>query len=253
MILKSARACLRPYGLSVIIVNIVFMKKWILSLALAISQIACLSAAGPVYAPRTSWPYVYEEFIPGKIKTHKGTDISYDKLNISLANGRVHYVEKGVIMQADINSIALLTIGDDSYVCVEGRMAKVLRNTVNSAVLLRTTIDTEAMSSADIGYGKSSVASTNNLSATALGSGMDFSVNRSLDDVLKERQEGEPLVLQEVKGIYYKGSFVPAARVDVLRIQGIDKEAVKQYIKKEKIKFGSIDDLAALADYLYTL
>ena len=60
-------------------------------------------------------------------------------------------------------------------------------------------------------------------------------------------------MLQEVKGIYYKGSFVPAARVDVLRIQGIDKEAVKQYIKKEKIKFGSIDDLAALADYLYTL
>ena len=60
------------------------------------------------YEPTTNWPYVYEEFIPGHIKTHQGADISYDRLNVNLVSGKVHYVEDGVIMQADLNTIALL-------------------------------------------------------------------------------------------------------------------------------------------------
>ena len=205
------------------------------------------------YEPTTNWPYVYEEFIPGHIKTHQGADISYDRLNVNLVSGKVHYVEDGVIMQADLNTIALLVIGDDSWMSVGGRMMKVLRNTADSAVLLRVTIDTDAMNSADIGYGKSSIASTSGLSLVALGSGMDYSVNRSLDDLQKERYDGEPLELREVSGIYYKGTFVPATRTDVLKIPGIDKDAVKQYLKTEKIKFNRTDDLARLADFLYTL
>lgn len=39
----------------------------------------------------------------------------------------------------------------------------------------------------------------------------------------------------------------------VLGIPGIDKDAVKQFIKTGKIKFNRTDDLAALVDYLYTL
>lgn len=229
------------------------MKKVLITLFLVILQIFCMTATASDYEPRTSWPYIYEQFQPGNIKTHTGTNIKYDKLNINIVSGRVHYVDKGIIMQADLNTIALLTIGDDSYVCVGGKMARVLKNTARGAVLERTVIDTEAMTSADIGYGKSAVASTNNLSMTALGAGMDFSINRSLDDVVKERKEGEPLAVEQIRGIYYKGSFIPASRVDVMKISGIDKDAVKQYLKKEKIKFNNVDDLAKLVDFLYTL
>lgn len=225
------------------------MKLKLLFLALCSGLV--LEAAE--YEPTTNWPYAYEEFSAGHIKTYRGGDISYDKLNVSLLSGRVHYVEDGVIMQADINTIALLVVGDDSWMSVGGRMVKVMRSTASSAVLLRLTVDTDAMNSADIGYGKSSIASTSGLSLVALGSGMDYSVNRSLDDLQKERYDGEPLELREVSGIYYKGTFVPATRVDVLKIPGIDKDAVKQYLKTEKIKFNRTDDLARLADFLYTL
>lgn len=213
----------------------------------------CFSAAAAEYAPSTTWPYVYEDFRAGRIVTHQGETLNYDQLNVNIASGRVHYVENGTIMQANLNTIALLVTGDDSYMCVEGRMMKILRNTASSAVLLKTVIDTDAMSSADIGYGKSSIASTGGLSLSALNSGMDYSVNRSLDDLVGERSEGRPLELREIRGIYYKGLFVPASRVDVLKIPGIDKDAVKQYIKSEKIKFNRVDDLAALVDFLYTL
>lgn len=224
----------------------------LLPFVLSVSLFAhALGAAG--YEPTTSWPYIYEQFMPGHIKTHQGGDISYDKLNVNLVSGRVHYVEDGVIMQADPGIIALLVIGGDSWMCVEGRMTKVLRNTAHSAVLLNVSIDTEAMSRADIGYGTSPLASTCGLSLTALSSGMDYSVNRSLDDVIKERSQGQPLELREVRGIYYKGRFVPASRADVLKIPGIDKDAVKQYVKAGKIKFNNVEDLAALADFLYSL
>lgn len=229
------------------------MKSRIILTVFLLLGLGLSLGAADKYVPTTSWPYVYEEFMPGRIMTHQGGNISYDKLNVNLVSGRVHYVEKGIIMQADLNTIALLVIGDDSYICVGGRMLKVLRNTQHSAVLLRVTIDTDAMNSADIGYGKSSIASTTNLSLSALSSGMDYSVNRSIDDLLKEKTDGEPLVLREVQGLYYKGGFVPASRVDVLKIPGIDKDALKQYLKAEKIKFSKTDDLAKLADFLYSL
>lgn len=220
-------------------------------------SLAVLSAVLPVsaqeYVPKTNWPYVYEEFSPGRIVTHQGSEIDYDKLNVNLVSGKTHYVQDGIIMQADPNTIALLEIGNDSYICVGGRMYKILQRTESGAVLLRTTIDTDAMASADIGYGKSSIASTSNLSLSAISSGMDYSVNRSLDDLLSERSSGEPLVLSTVMGLYYKGTFVPASRSDVLKIPGIDKNLVKQYLKKEKIRFGKVEDLASLLDYLNTL
>ncbi len=253
MVLKVRLGRKGSCGLSVIIAIVCYMKKFLVFLAFSALMLTGLPLAAADYVPTTTWPYVYEDFVPGRIKTHTGTNIEYDKLNINLISGRAHFVEKGVIMQADLNTIALLTIGDDSYVCVGGKMAKVLKNTVHGAVLLRTEIDADAMNSANIGYGKSSVASTNNLSATALGAGMDFSINRSLDDLVRERSEGDPLELREVRGIYFKGSFIPATRMDVLDISGIDKDAVKQYIKNEKIKFNRVDDLAALVDFLYTL
>ena len=221
----------------------------LLPFVLSVSLFAhALGAAG--YEPTTSWPYIYEQFMPGHIKTHQGGDISYDKLNVNLVSGRVHYVEDGVIMQADPNSTVMLEIGDELYRNVGGRMTRVLKETDRAMVLLSVTIDTDAMSSADIGYGKSSVASTSNLSLTAISSGMDYSVNRSLDDLTAERSHGEPLVLREVRGVYYKGAFVPATRSDVLKIPGIDKDAVKRFLKENKIKFNNIDDLAVLADYL---
>jgi hypothetical protein len=51
-------------------------------------------------------------------------------------------------------------------------------------------------------------------------------------------------------GIYYKGMFVPATRYDVLNIFGIDKDAVKDFIKTEKIRFKDVEDLGKLLEFL---
>ncbi len=205
------------------------------------------------FKPLTTWPYMYEDFQPGWITTFTGARINYDQINVNLANGRVHYIQNGTIMEASMGSIALLTIGEDAYVCASGKMAKVLKNTLNSAVLQSVLVDFDTFNKANIGYGTSATASTQNVSAAVLSTEMDFSINKSLDTVNTDKDSGTPLPIMSVMGIYYKGMFYPATRTDILGIPGIDKDVVKNYLKSEKIKFNSVDDLGKLVDYLYSL
>lgn len=211
------------------------------------------------YKPLTSWPFVYEDFQPGRITTYQGAAIDYDQLNISLINGKPLFIKDGKIMEPDSKTIALLVIGEDSYISANGVLLKVLKNTLKSAVVQMEIVDAEAMNKANIGYGKSSLASTQNVSASALS--FEFEVvnagvidgfnNKGLDTMKQDKESGETLATKRSIGIYYKGMFVPATRYDVLNIFGIDKEAVKDFIKAEKIKFNKVDDLAKLVDFLY--
>lgn len=211
------------------------------------------------YKPLTSWPFVYEDFQPGRITTYQGAAIDYDQLNISLINGKPLFIKDGKIMEPDSKTIALLVIGEDSYISANGVLLKVLKNTLKSAVVQMEIVDAEAMNKANIGYGKSSLASTQNVSASALS--FEFEVvnagvidgfnNKGLDTMKQDKESGETLVTKRSIGIYYKGMFVPATRYDVLNIFGIDKDAVKDFIKAEKIKFNKVDDLAKLVDFLY--
>lgn len=203
------------------------------------------------FEPLDTWPYVYEDFCEGWITTPTGTRIQYDKINVNLANGRVHYIEKDKIMEAAINTIGLLTIGSDAYICASGRMTKILKNTQFGAVVLSSSVDFDTLNKADIGYGGSATASTQGLNPVALSSTMDFSINKTLDDVRTTKDSGKPLPILNVMGIYFKGKFYPGARNEILGIPGIDKDAVKDYMKSEKIKFNSVDDLGKLVDYLY--
>lgn len=206
------------------------------------------------YEPTTGWPYFYENFLEGRISFSQGGAVSeYDKLNINLADGKVHYVENGVIMEAGSGAVSALEIGGEKFVPASGKMSKVLRECIQGAVVLLTTIDVEAMSRVSIGYGTSSLASTQNLSLDAISSSLTYSVNKSLDEASQGRNTGERLALKETTGILYKGMFVPATKIDILSIGGIDKTAVKDYIKTEKIKFKNPDDLAKLVNFLYSL
>ena len=211
------------------------------------------------YKPLTSWPFVYEDFQPGRITTYQGAAIEYDQLNISLINGKPLFIKDGKIMEPDSKTIALLVIGEDSYISSNGMLLKVLKNTLKSAVVQMEIVDTEAMNKTNIGYGKSSLASTQNVSASALALESDVMNagvidgfnNKGVDTMKQDRNSGETLVTSRSIGIYYKGMFVPATRYDVLNIFGIDKDAVKDFIKTEKIKFNKVDDLAKLVDFLY--
>lgn len=224
------------------------IKHFLLAVILLAPALNCHS-----FEPTTTWPYLYEEFVSGRVVTYQAGIVEYDRLNVNVISGRVHYIgTEGKIMELMPSGVAGLTIGEDTYICAGGRMLRVLRKTSVSAVAESFSVDTDAMNKSDIGYGKSSLASTQNMSMAALSTEMDFSLNRSLDEVRRDRESGERLAMKRVPGIVYKGVFVPASRPEVLGIPGIDKDKVKAFLKANNIKFKNADDLAALLDFLYS-
>ncbi len=229
--------------------------KRILKLFLVVSALVTsfsLFAQDRDYEPLTTWPYLYGNFVPGSITTFHGSDIDYGLVNVNVINGKVHYVQDGKIMEADMRTVSSVRIGDDEYVNISGGLVKLLRECERGAVVCSIRVDTEAMNKSDIGYGKSSLASTQNVSLNTLAD-VNATLNKSLDLVYGEKESGDLLILRKTNGIVYQGMFVPAVRTEILNIYGIDKDAVKKFVKDNKIKFSRVEDLARLVDYLYSL
>lgn len=226
------------------------MKKFVVVI-LAISVFLSANAQKNRFKPLETWPYLYEDFTPGKVLTHKGNTIEYDILNINIADGKVHYVQDGTIMQADMNTIAAIRIGQDIYYNKGGHVYKALSESAHGAVLLKTEVDLDELSKADIGYGKSSLASVTNVSAFVLPGGNN--INKSLEDITNNRYSGKELPIKEKYYIMVDGTLIRAAKKDILDWSGNNKNTVKEYLKTNKIRWKDVFGLSKLADYLYEI
>ncbi len=220
-----------------------------LAIALLIAITFPVSAIEPEYTPTTTWPYLYEKFQEGTVKTLRGETIRHGEFNLSLAQGKGHFISNGTLMELDVRSIVEVTIGDDLFVPVGGKLVKVIKKTENSVTALQITIDIDAMSQSEVGYGgKSALTNTQKVSANAIAGGSDSSEYRSISDISAD--DGEPLTLKKVRGFICNWIFVPASKYDIFKIQGIDKAAVKKFIKDNKIRLSDDDDLSKLADFI---
>jgi hypothetical protein len=204
------------------------------------------------FDPTTTWPYLYEEFQPGTVLNNKGNRIDYDKLNVNVANGRMHFVKDGKIMEADMMTVHVVRVGDDVYLNALGKLMKVLKETDNGAVLSFKEVDVEKMSRANIGYGTSAVASTQNVATMALESSTGSTLNRSLSDAASVMMNGDPLSLKESTYLIVDGLLVPARKKDVASDQRFDGKKVENYLKNYKIKWNNVEHLSSLVEFLHT-
>ncbi len=204
------------------------------------------------YAPTTNWPYLYEDFREGEVTTLQMGKIKHSQLNISLARGMAHFIQNGTLMELDLRAVVSVNIGDDLFVPASGSLVKVLKKTDHGTTAVSTTVNHEAMSRSEVGYGgTSSLTNTQKVSANAISGALDISAYKSISDITQK--DGKKLILKNVKGIVYQGAFIPAARYDILNIKGIDKKAVRKFLKDNKIRFTDEDDLSLLAEYIGTL
>ena len=103
---------------------------------LALSQ-----AFSQEYKPRETWPFIYEEFKEGAARMRSGDLVSEAPFNVAVHDGSLMYVDgEGIIMRADMSRVYTAKVGDDIYVNVLGKIAKVgrkkrRRNNHNSFVL----------------------------------------------------------------------------------------------------------------------
>lgn len=214
------------------------------ALFLAIALLAAL------FEPRESWPYLLEEFSPGTVRTAGGTVLSEGLYNISVVDGSLHYVNDGTILAADMRQVMMLKMADKLYVNRLGRMMEVLQEETGGYYLIRdVAVDLEQLAKADIGYGVSSAtASTQRLSSFGMeGQG---TVNMNLTTAISNAQAGAVLPLVEKIYFLLGSRQVEASRAEFLAIPGLDKTDAKAFLKAEKIKFGRMEDLVKVLQYL---
>ncbi len=220
-----------------------------ISATLCAAAALALSAHAQGFEPREKWPYLYEDFQAGNIFDGKQT-MPYDLLNVSVIDGRLHYVQDGIIMESPMYNVQVVRVGDDVFVNAGGRLMRLIVETEHGAVVRSVILDTEELSKSNIGYGKSSVASTQNVSLMSLsGSNMN---TKSLISVQNEKMSGVRLPLRKQYYIVVGEIAIRAVKSEVVSYPGCDPDAVKAFLKAEKIRWTKPDDLARLAEFLYS-
>lgn len=127
---------------------------------------------------------------------------------------------------------------------------RVLRESEHTAVVLETEVDYDEMSKVNIGYGRSAVASAQDISLMSL-SGSD-NLNKSLLDVQKDKYNGKVLPLDERTYLVVDGLLFKTDRSDILNHPRVNRKATSDFIKQNKIKFKRPEDLEKLGEYLHT-
>ena len=61
--------------------------KYILGVLLLLAGVS--AQAQGKFQPKTTWPFLYEDFLAGNVLNSKGNTIEYDKLNVNVSNSRL--------------------------------------------------------------------------------------------------------------------------------------------------------------------
>lgn len=223
------------------------MKKTFL---LILSLLAGAWMAFGQYVPTTSWPYVYDEFQDGSLIWNGGKEKG-GKYNINLADKKLHFIEGAYIKAADMVDVLTVRIGQDVYQNAAGEMLKVLSKSEKSLVLEAREIDYAALNETGGAYGSSSTT----IGTTALSSlegigATNASANINHMELKMNKENGKTLSLITKKYVFVKGQKFYATKKDFMEIPGLDKEAAKQFLKEQKIKWNKVQDIQKVGDFL---
>lgn len=226
------------------------------SIALAALMLALpLVSGAKQYVPRDRWPFINRDFAPGEAIMHSGERVILEKANVSVADGRLYYIENDTL-KVSTGFVKAARIGNDDFIYADSRLMKVLRKTEHGAVIYDACVDYEVLSRKDVGYGfKSSVSSTESRNMYETGGGAVMSLRleqHPLSELQMAQDQGEELPLRETKYVYVYGKpAVRAVKPDVSDIPGLDKKRLNQFWKQNKVKYSNDDSLAALVEFLW--
>lgn len=209
----------------------------------------CLLSAGLLLAqePTTTWPYRYSDFKEGQIVLLSGKKMPY-RINIHYGQGKLHYIEKGLIKEASLLDVAAAEVGTDRFIPVNGEMMEVMATSEYGCVVQETLADFSALNQNTGAYGTSSAASaTTKLSSVQL----EGQANQNHMLLLKEKENGKALPLVSKYYIVTPAVRVRASRNDVADIlDESGKVEFKTWLKSHKVKWSNPESLLQVADFL---
>ncbi len=223
----------------------------IIKCVLLLSVLLPMTAAAQKYEPNTKWPYIYENFEQGTIY-FDGNKKSSSELNIHLWGNVLHYVTPdGKIFQSSDKDVVRVEIGTDSYIFSDHKLVRIMSTEGTNLLVELVRGDFDAMRSSGGGaYGSSSNSSaTRDLSSLGFSlGGLDFP---ELGLMLQEKNDGSTIPLVTQYFFIINGQQIDATKKGVEKFMGKEKEdALKQFIKENKIKWKKEDSLKKVLSFL---
>ena len=211
-----------------------------------------MAVAAFAQEPTTNWPYLYPEFKEGELNVRSKTEKAL--FNIHLDLGALHYVEDGRIKEANILNATTLVIGNDVFRNVAGKMLKVLARAQGGYIVEETRATYSAVVRNDGAYGTTALNSTTTktflYNENAINQYNGYLMTDVYKDLLAMRDDAEKLPVRKNLYIVIGMDQIPADKKSVASLSGLDKKALKAFLKSEKIDWNEIGDLVKVIDYI---
>ena len=197
---------------------------------------------------RTTWPYLYEHFTTGKVYL-LGGGITEAEVNVSVADNKLHFMEDGVIKEADMEKVLLAEINDDTYTQVDGLFLKQMAQGPKGMIAALIEADIAKISETPGAYGSSGTTMATSKISNIAFSNFD---NMTQTNVHRVNEGGKQLELKKTYYVICKGHLQKAVRSTILR--SLDKKQKKEFLaflRNHHINWGEPESMLALTDYFY--
>lgn len=223
------------------------MKKLLL---LCIAAFAAAVAVAQNVSPTVNWPYMYPDFVEGEMDK-MGGQIEKGRYNIHLNVGALHYLNDGTIKEHPTVGVKSMTIGDDVYRNVGGKMLKVLAQTEGGFVVIETLANFTGIISRDGAYG-GAVANRDKTFSHQENNGSfnGYLVTDNYKDLIAIKDDSDKVPVTRKIFIVIGHQMIFANKSTVIDMTGVDKKAFSAFLKSNDIKWKDPEDLVKVIDYI---
>ena len=222
------------------------MKKFLL---ICVAALMAMSAAAQNDNPTINWPYLFPDFLQGEIMQSGGKS-SKAPYNVHLGRGTLHFVENGTISEASIISALYITIGEDMFRYVNGKLLRVIGEGQRGFVAEETLADYSAVVRNDGAYGGSLSNAAKGFSYDENFGNYGYLITNNYEDLLSIKNESEELPVTKSVYLVIGDKLIPANKKSVSEMEGIDKKAFALFLKEGGIKWKDPQDLVKIVDYI---
>lgn len=213
---------------------------------LFIISLFILVNAAMAQGPTTTWPYINNDFSDAVIYLKSGGKLNY-QANIHLQDCKLHYVKNNNVIEADMSDILLVELMEKRYMNINNSLMEIVCEGKDGFVAKFSKPDYTKLNETGGAYGSSSnTTSTKALtSLEGIGSVTTHMLQQS------EKENGKVIPLKHEYYIVANGSVYPGQKKLFEKMLPADKQpGLKAFLKENKIKWSSPEDLLKLTDYL---
>ena len=223
------------------------MKKLLI---ICIAALSAAVVAAQNVSPTVNWPYMYPDFVEGEMEK-MGGQFEKGRYNIHLNVGALHYLNNGTIKEHPTVGIKSMTIGDDVYRNVGGKMLKVLAQTEGGFVVMETLANFTGIISRDGAYG-GAVANRDKTFSHQENNGSfnGYLITDKYEDLLAIKYDSDKVPVTKKIYIVIDNLLIFANKSSVIDMTGVDKKAFSAFLKSNQIKWKEPEDLVKIIDFI---